>query len=85
MRRVIVVNENGVTVRIIRPRVSPIERTADHDGGEHNGQPPLQQTTARRTRPHPPRLYPRGIAVSTQSGEARWAFERRCHRERPHR
>ncbi len=46
MRGVIVVNEDRVTVRVVRPSVPPVERTPDHDDGKNNGKPSLQKTTA---------------------------------------
>ena len=56
VRGVIVVNENGITVRIVRPRMSPIERAPDHDDGEDSGEGPLKQTTTPPARPHLNRL-----------------------------
>ena len=44
MCRVIVVNEDGVAIRIVSARVPPIERTANHDGSKDDSKAPLEHT-----------------------------------------
>ena len=81
MGGVVVVNRNGVAVRIVSPGMRPVERAAADDHGKHGGQCATQHTITPSMQPHSCRLYPSSRrAVNARATDVCALRDTRWHR-----